>query len=336
MSQPPPQQPQKRATNPLQQRGTRPLGDAFVSSQHQLPQPRAAGVPGTRPLTGPLKLSVQQRLSEVDSELGYIQHLLSLFYPSVVTLRYAEFLSGQSPQDAESTERARMEALQSSSEPDPESEMAEESPPETELAEPELTDADPEPFLAADEEQEADMPLEEGVAGDEPPAELPYPEWTASFTGRQGAFALKMADVLRRSPKVLQRAKVALFQYDEASRAYSEGLALLEQASREAPEMAWGTLDRLGLERIKGKAYPISVFYEQFKGDPVLNQLFPPPQTPASAEGTPASPPEAAAPSAPQRAQPGIQIGNLQDRAAELKERGTDILNKFKGFLKKE
>ncbi|MNL66790.1 hypothetical protein D3C87_1913100 [compost metagenome] len=40
---------------------------------------------------------------------------------------------------------------------------------------------------------------------------------------------------------------------------------------------AWERLPLLGIERLKGKAYAICGFYENFKHDPVINRVFPAP-----------------------------------------------------------
>ncbi|MBI6546403.1 MAG: hypothetical protein HY692_06385, partial [Cyanobacteria bacterium NC_groundwater_1444_Ag_S-0.65um_54_12] len=63
----------------------------------------------------------------------------------------------------------------------------------------------------------------------------------------------------------------------EAYRAYQDAKQTLEEIVQLPPALAWERLGTLAIERVKGKAYAICVFYENFKNDTVLDRLFPPP-----------------------------------------------------------
>lgn len=111
------------------------------------------------------------------------------------------------------------------------------------------------------------------------------PDPFATLGTPQKRFALDIAGVLHRDPRVLQRAQVALYQFDEVARAFEEGNAAIDGIAACAYEEAWERLQEIGIERTKGKAYAISGFWDNFKNDPVICKLFPPP-TPQNNRGT--------------------------------------------------
>ena len=121
-------------------------------------------------------------------------------------------------------------------------------------------------------------------AYDEPP-EPPAPDPFRSLGIPQKKFGLDIAGVLVKDPRVKQRAQVALYQYDEVARAYEEGNQTIEGIASCAYEEAWERLQELGIERTKGKAYAVCGFWDNFKSDPVICKLFPPP-TPQNHRGT--------------------------------------------------
>ncbi len=113
----------------------------------------------------------------------------------------------------------------------------------------------------------------------------PAPDPFAGLGTPQKKFGLDIATVLARDLRVKQRAQVALYQYDEVVRAYEEGNQTIDSIATCAFEEAWERLQELGIERTKGKAYAVCGFWDNFKNDPVICKLFPPP-TPQNTRGT--------------------------------------------------
>lgn len=124
-----------------------------------------------------------------------------------------------------------------------------------------LVDAPPVP-------EEAD-----GAETDEAPTSAPF----RGLTTAQRTLAHDVAEVLRRDPKLKQRTMVALFQFDDTLKSHREAAELMDEIYGCDFAAAWERLPLLGIERLKGKAYAICGFYENFKHDPVLNRVFPAP-----------------------------------------------------------
>jgi hypothetical protein len=141
-----------------------------------------------------------------------------------------------------------------------------------------LVDAPPAPEAppAAAGAQTWAEPAEDGEA---PPAEPedPTPVAFRGLTTVQRTLAHDVAEVLRRDPKLKQRAMVALFQFDDTLQNYREAAELMDEIYGCDYAAAWERLPLLGIERLKGKAYTICGFYENFKNDPVINRVFPAP-----------------------------------------------------------
>lgn len=130
-----------------------------------------------------------------------------------------------------------------------------------------------------------DEPTEDAEAMEaalEPPAPDPF----AGMGVAQKKFGLDIAGVLVRDPRVKQRAQVSLYQYDEVVKAYEEGIQTIDGIASCAFEEAWERLQELGIERTKGKAYAVCGFWDNFKNDPVICKLFPPPTPQTNARGT--------------------------------------------------
>lgn len=175
-------------------------------------------------------------------------------------------------------------------------------------------------------------------AFDEPIDPLSEPEAFDGMGAPQRKFARDIAEVLIRDPRVKQRAQVALYQFDEVVRAYDEGQATIDAIATCAFEEAWERLQELGIERTKGKAYAVCGFWDNFKRDPVICKLFPPP-TPQNTRGTqPLNVNTAQAASGPLNAgQPGSgqlprQASAQPPKAASPEPSG--LLGKLKGFFK--
>lgn len=249
----------KQPTQPFQRARTTPFGDAFVSSGSS-PGPNV-----TRPLrspTGPLKDAVSAKLIEVKKELDYVRHLMTLFAPSIAILRYAVHLTTL-PQ------LPTMESL------DPPAFVPAPEPLEGEA------DGDGEAF-----KQSPELMVSEASAPEVPAGAPPAPDPFAGMGLPQKKFGLDIAKVLVSDPRVKQRAQVALYQYDEVVRAYDEGNQTIESIATCAFEEAWERLQELGIERTKGKAYAVCGFWDNFKNDPVICKLFPPPTPQTNARGT--------------------------------------------------
>lgn len=248
----PPQEPPKRGTQPLGRQSTRHFSDAFVSSSNQ---PGAAPARGTRQFQAPplasLKTMVPQRLEEVRKELNYVRHLTTLFGAPIMVLRFALHLV-DNPMPPEPAPAPVPEA-------DP---AALEAAPDAE-APPDWTDED------FDDELDGFQP--------EPEPHDPVPAPFRALNPAQRELAQAISGVLATNAKLKQRAQVSLFQFDETLRGHQEGSAQLEQIYSCPYEEAWERLNELGIERLKGKAYAICGFYDNYKNDPVICKLFPAP-----------------------------------------------------------
>lgn len=264
----------RQPTQPFQRARTTPFGDAFVSSGS------APGPNVTRPLrspTGPLKDAVSAKLIEVKKELDYVRHLMTLFSPSIAILRYAVHLTTlpQLPtmESLDQPAFAPAPAMTAPEEASSEADVADADAAETEIGG-EAFDGERDPM---DAEPLAPEPL-----APEPPAPDPF----AGMGVPQKKFGLDIAKVLVSDPRVKQRAQVALYQYDEVVRAYEDGNETIEGIANCAFEEAWERLQELGIERTKGKAYAVCGFWDNFKHDPVICKLFPPPTPQTNARGT--------------------------------------------------
>lgn len=250
----PPKEPPKRGTQPLGRQSTHHFSDAFVSSNAQ---PSAAPARGTRQLQAPpltsLKVAVPQRLEEVRKELNYVRHLTTLFGGPITVLRFALYL------------------VDNPLPPAPE--------PVEVLAPPEPPQAPEDPSLESESSAETFLEgTEEGLAPEaiEPEPEDPVPVPFRALNPTQRDLAQAIAQVLT-NPKLKQRAQVTLFHFDEALRGHQEASAQLEQIYSCPYEEAWERLNELAIERLKGKAYAICGFYDNYKNDAVICRLFPAP-----------------------------------------------------------
>lgn len=254
----PPKEPPKRGTQPLGRQSTHHFSDAFVPSNAQ---PSVAPARGTRQLQAPpltsLKVAVPQRLEEVRKELNYVRHLTTLFGGPITVLRFALYLVDNPLPPA----------------PEPAAVFAAPEPPQAPVDEP--------PSLERESSAEAEAFLEGAEEGLEPVAVEPEPEDPVPIPFRalnptQRDLAEAIAQVLA-NPKLKQRAQVTLFHFDEALRGHQEASAQLEQIYSCPYEEAWERLNELAIERLKGKAYAICGFYDNYKNDPVICRLFPAP-----------------------------------------------------------
>lgn len=105
--------------------------------------------------------------------------------------------------------------------------------------------------------------------------EIPEPFQVLSIPQRE--LARESARIILTNPKLKQRVQVSLFQYDETLRTYEESAQAIEEIYACSFEEAWDRLNELGIERLKGKAYAICGFYDNYKHDGALGQIFPAP-----------------------------------------------------------
>lgn len=256
----PPHDPSKRGTQPLGRQSTKHFSDAFVSSAAQ---PGAAPARGTRQLQMPplasLKVVVPQRLEEVRKELHYVRHLTTLFAGPITVLRFAVHL------------------VDHPLPPKPEPVPAPEETPVAVEAEPlaaEESEAPEELDLGLDSEE---TEVEEAVFEPDPEFDDPVPAPFRGLNASQRELAQAVSEVLKTNPKLKQRAQVSLFQFDETLRGHQEASAQMEEIYSCPYEEAWERLNELGIERLKGKAYAICGFYDNYKNDPVICRIFPAP-----------------------------------------------------------
>lgn len=95
-----------------------------------------------------------------------------------------------------------------------------------------------------------------------------------------------LAQRLAAKPDLLRRAEIALHQYADAASAVASAEAKLAGLQGMDPFTAAPMLAQLELGKLQGKVYPVCNFYEVFKDDDLLWQLFPPPQQAAAPRGT--------------------------------------------------
>lgn len=159
-------------------------------------------------------------------------------------------------------------------------------------------------------------PLTDASSPDPAAPQAVIPEPFRSLSDSQRELSERVAEVLASNPKLKQRAQVAVFQHEEAVRGHHDAAYLLDQIYACSFEEAWDRLPEVGIERLKGKAYPICGFYDNFKNDPVINRVFPAPNQPNKAATAPLEPKAAplvqpvARPAAPQ--EPNGLLGKIK------------------------
>lgn len=239
-------------------RGTRPLGsgaktsgfgDAFVSSS-DAPQPQRT----TRPLKMPahmLKDAVPSRIADTKRDLDYVRHLTDLFRPHINVFRYAETLLTM-PEDPEF------------------------APPVPSIALEENEGNEENKGSEGSGENEGLADFEDFTAAPGPsPRELALAEFR--LAPEKEELAKRIYERIRNDLKLRQRVQIAIHQYTEAEQNYQKALRSFGVIIKSSPENAWDLMDEMAIERLKGKAYAICGFYDNFKDDPVLGRVFPPP-----------------------------------------------------------
>ncbi len=268
-----------RPPSPAPRSQTTPFGDEFV---------RRSPTDATRPLKGQptqnLQQEVQSKTGAVRQDLEYVRHLTTLFAPSIAVLRAGLKLTELPATPLEPKLPATLIGKPCQACGQALEEAAEAGACEdcgalyharcwagscTTIPAGEAADTT-EPPVPCGQSAFAIVPL---VPPPDPAAGL-----LANLSAEGAAMARAIAGALGSDPKVKQRAQVCIYQYEEAYRAYQTGDSELREAERVPPQRAWSALEAIGIERIKGKAYAICGFYENFKDQPVLSNLFPPPR----------------------------------------------------------
>lgn len=100
---------------------------------------------------------------------------------------------------------------------------------------------------------------------------------TPGISPQDRAIVDKIAKRLSANPGLGRRATIAVTQFDDAGRGVIETHAKLNQLRTLEPATAMAQLELLDISKLQGRIYPICNFYEVFKDDELLSQLFPPP-----------------------------------------------------------
>ncbi len=285
-------------TKPFQRGRTTPFGDEFVSSGKLS---AAAGDGGTRPLPNlagqNLIPAVTNKVGEIRRELDYIRHLVNLFAAPIAILKVGVKLSDPPP-------------------------SAPQAPVPQEVVEPD----DPE---FGDESETLDqIPVD--------PVEAYEAELLMGLSPDQAELARAIGLYMLSNIKVKQRAQVCLFQYEEAYRTYQESSQAVEDALELPPASAWEKLHDIGIERVKGKAYAICGFYENFKTDGPVGQVFPPPRNKEELPQNATRPLAVPAPTrAPTKQPPGpVPQDDDEDAPLPIEHAIGGLLGKIKGLFK--
>lgn len=114
----------------------------------------------------------------------------------------------------------------------------------------------------------------------------PAPPARPAPGGSDRAMIEDLAQRLSAKPDLLRRAEIALHQFADAGSAITTAEAQIRMIYGMDPYSAAPQLQQLELGKLQGKVYPICNFYEVFKDDEVLWQLFPPPQQAPSPRGS--------------------------------------------------
>lgn len=267
---------QHQGTRPLYTNSkTAPLGDAFISSNGPIQTARS-----TRPLRmSPemMREALPNRIAEVQSELDYVEHLVNLFRPRINIFRYAETLLTLPDDAVDPNEEVLEEDLAPEAEEVPGD--AEDSNEElaTEAIEENQNIEDIDVSEHSENDEYAEEPEEEEVP---PPPKLSYKERTlANFhlTPDKEQFAVRVSERIQAHPKLRQRVQITLHQFSDAESTYAKARGVFMTIMHNLPENAWELLEGIGIERLKGKAYAICGFYDNFRDDPMLIQVFPAP-----------------------------------------------------------
>ncbi len=239
----------------------------------------AAPTGGTKPLPAmpPQNViaAVTAKIGEIKRELDYIRHLTNLFAPPVNVLRVGVKLSEDLPVPPPPplVDEALLGMLCPGC-----TEQIDGSEPAGICA------ACGGPYHVACWNGTCKIPdceASEFIVPDANAARDPREDLLRGLSGDQADLAQSIGLFLRTHPKVKQRAQVCLYQYEEAYRAYQQSDQALDEAANLPPAAAWDRLHEIGIERVKGKAYAICGFYENFKIDGPLAQVFPPPRAKA-------------------------------------------------------
>jgi len=314
-------------TRPLLRGSTTPFGDEFVSTGQDKP-----GADRTRPLpnapaTQNLVAQVSAKIGDTKKELDYIRHLVNLFAPPIAVLKtgvklseFEEQPAPQAPQVDEALIGLDCHACREAITGEVMAGIC------MECAQPYHVPC----WAGKCASQECGST--EFMAPEPPPPPPTQADLLMGLAEDQADLAQDIGVFLQANPKVKQRAQVCLFQYEEAYRSYQESQTALDEAVKLPPAAAWDKLHEMGIERVKGKAYAICGFYENFKGDGPVGLVFPPPRNkeePPQNATRPLGAPPTKAPTRPQPQSPADD-----DAPLPIENTIGGLLGKIKGLFK--
>lgn len=329
-------------TKPFNRGRTTPFGDEFVATGKKDPAEAVVPAGGTRPLPNlpphNMVAAITGKIGEIKRELDYIRHLTNLFAPPISVLRVGVKLSEDLPEPPPQPARPQVdEALIGMPCPGCGVAIDGESPVG-------VCVACGGPYHEPCWDGQCKVPeceQSEFMVPEPAPYRDPREDLLIGLSRDQAELAQAIALHLRSNPKVKQRAQVCLFQYEEAYRAYQQSDQALEEASALPPASAWDRLHEIGIERVKGKAYAICGFYENFKTDGPLAHVFPPPRNAAEPTNAtrpltpqPTRAPTQQPPAAPQAARRSAPDGDEDDAPLPIENAIGGLIGKLRGFFK--
>lgn len=106
----------------------------------------------------------------------------------------------------------------------------------------------------------------------------PPPNPVAGLSPPERKLAEQIAQRMQLQPELDRRAAIALTQYETANGNVTEAANKLDSLRHLEPASVLAALDQMQVSKLQGQVYPICNLYEAFRDEPLLLQLFPPPQ----------------------------------------------------------
>ncbi|MBO9541257.1 hypothetical protein J7643_11770 [bacterium] len=113
-----------------------------------------------------------------------------------------------------------------------------------------------------------------------PGSEQTHDEVFAGVSAGERKFTLQMTQLLTSRPDVLRKARIAVQQYQVASRSFQEAQEVHAQFL--AADLAIGRVEGFSLSKFRGAIHPLYNFCLSFRGVPLFEPLFPPLEGPAT------------------------------------------------------
>jgi hypothetical protein len=109
---------------------------------------------------------------------------------------------------------------------------------------------------------------------------VPKVKTSVQVNSQEQALGMTLSRAIARNPETRRRVQIAVYQYQVATEAVSDGENALDRLRNMDPQDAFAQLEALDVAKIQGKIYPICNFHEVFKTDSEITKLFPPPSGP--------------------------------------------------------